>query len=415
MNKLLYILLFQLILPAVVAQSKAADDLVRTLTVRVKENWQVPPVIELNGDQSIEIKFDYLDLNVHYFYYKITHCDASWKPTDISESEFLNGFNNQPIEIHKTSFNTYENYTNYQFTIPNDNLKVRLSGNYQVTIYDNDNPETVIATARFSVYERLVNVGATINTITDIDYNRGHQQLDLQIDTRNYTIRTPQMEMKVVVNQNSRTDNQALLTIPTITQGSNLLFTHVRDLIFEAGNEFRRFEMVSYRYNGLNVEQIKHINPYFHAFLYRDKIKTFSTYVYDQDQDGRCFIRNSEAQDFDNESDYFVTHFSLASDAPIGNGKLYILGEFNGFKIDPAWEMEYDIDQRAYTKKISLKQGAYNYQYIFVPDGQQKGTTALTDGNFYETENEYTVRVFHRPIGGRYDRLVGYGLFKSTK
>jgi hypothetical protein len=414
MNKLLYILLFQLLLPSIYAQTEGNDEKVRTLTIRVKDQWQMPPVIELNGNQSIEVKFDFLDLNAHYFYYSITHCNADWTPSTISESEYLSGFNNQPIETRKTSFNTYENYTNYSFDLPNENLKIKLSGNYLVKIYEN-NSDNVVATARFSVYERLVNVGAQINTITDIDYNDSHQQLDLKIDTRNYPIRTPQMELKVLVNQNSRTDNQALLSVPSITQGSNLIYTHVKELIFDAGNEFRRFEMVSYRYNGMNVENIRYINPYYHVFLYTDKSKMRSSYIYDQDQNGRFYIRNSEAQDFDNEADYFVTHFTLAANEPIGNGRLYLLGEFNQFRIDPHWEMNYDIDRRAYTTAVSLKQGAYNYQYIFVPDGRTKGTTALTDGNFYETENEYMLRVYHRPIGGRYDRLVGYGLVKSGK
>lgn len=397
------------------AQQATTDERVKTLTIRVKDNWQVPPIIELNSGQAIEIKFDFLDLNVHYFYYSITHCNADWTPSDISESEYLDGFNNQPIEERKTSFNTYMNYTNYRMEIPNANLKVRLSGNYSVKIYENNNQDQIIATTRFSVYEKLVNVGSSINTMTDIDYNKAHQQLELQIDTRNFPIRTPQMELKILVNQNSRTDNEVKLNIPTFTQGSTLLFSHIKDLIFEAGNEFRRFEMVSYRYNGLNVESIKHINPYYNAYLYRDQNRSNRSYLYDQDQNGRFYIRNSEARDFDNESDYFVVHFALNTDAPLGNGNVYIMGEFNHFGIDPAWKMEYDIAQRAYTKEMPLKQGAYNYQYLFVPDGAQKSTTAITDGNFYETENEYSIRAYYRPIGGRYDRLVGYSLIKSGR
>lgn len=400
------------------AISKAEDntsDLVKTLTVRVKDFWQLPPAIELNSGQIIEIKFDYLDLNSHYFYYKIAHCDADWNPSQISESEYLDGFNNRPVENRKTSFNTYENYTNYRFEIPNDFLKIKLSGNYLISIYDNDNPDKIITTARFFVYEKLVNIGATINTITDLDYNSHHQQLDVQLDTRNNPIRSPQLEMKLIVNQNSRTDNQVMLNMPSITQGSNLIFNHVRDLIFEAGNEFRRFEMVSYRFNGLNVEQIRHINPYYNVFLFTDKIKKNGSYIYDQDQDGRFFIRNSEAQDFDNESDYFVTHFSLASNTPLEGGKIYLLGEFNHFSIDPKWEMKYDSFRQLYSLDAQLKQGAYNYQYIFLPDGKSKGTTALTEGNFYETENEYTLRLYHKPLGSRYDRLVGYQLIKSGK
>ncbi len=51
--------------------------------------------MELNGNENIEIKFDFLDLDVHYFYYTIIHCNADWTPSDLSESEYLDGFNNQ--------------------------------------------------------------------------------------------------------------------------------------------------------------------------------------------------------------------------------------------------------------------------------------------------------------------------------
>lgn len=409
------ILLLAFCLVPIWAQHSTIDPLVRTLTVRVNDNWQSPPVIELNGSQSIVINFDYLDLNVHYFYYTVTHCDADWKPSDISESEYLDGFNNQPIEERSSSFNTYMNYSHYRFELPNNNIRFRLSGNYTVRIYDNANSEKSVAVVRFSVFEKRVNVGAAVTTMTDIDYNKNHQQLELQIDTRNYPIRNPQVEMKVIVTQNNRTDNEIHLNVPSYTQNNTLAFNHVRDLIFEAGNEFRRFEMTSYRYNGLNVERIRFIQPFYHVMLYPDISKQGKSYIFDQDQNGRFVIRNQEGQNADNEADYFTVHFSLSADAPLGNGKIYLIGEFNSFKIDPKWELSYDILRRCYSGEFSLKQGAYNYQYLFVPEGKTKGSTYLTEGDFYETENEYQVKVYHRPVGERFDRLVGYSFIKSVK
>ncbi len=396
-----------------VAQTRALNKKVNTLTVRVKDNWQFPPVIELNGNENIEIKFDFLDLNVHYFNYSIVHCNADWTPSDLSESEYLDGFNNQPIEDHRTSFNTYMNYTHYRFQIPNDNIKFKLSGNYLVKIYENNDPENLIATACFSLYERQVNIYPTIKTSTDIDYRKAHQQLDLRIDTRSYSIRSPQLEMKIMVNQNNRTDNEVRLNAPTSTLSTGLIFEHVPNLIFEAGNEFRRFEMVTHRYNGLNVEKITYSDSLYHAWLYQERSRANRSYIFDRDQDGRFYIRNSEAQDSNTEADYFIAHFSLNAESPFSNGKLYLLGEFNQYRPDPDWEILYDAVRRQYTKEIPLKQGAYNYQYIFIPDGSTKGTPAPAEGNYFETENEYMVRVYHRGPGERYDKLVGFSLVKS--
>ncbi len=32
----------------------------------------------------------------------------------------------------------------------------------------------------------------------------------------------------------------------------------------------------------------------------------------------------------------------------------------------------------------------------------------LTEGNYWDTENNYTILVYYRPLGGRADELVGY-------
>ncbi len=417
-QKLKLVLLCAILLPAGLnAQAPTetvANDRVKSLTIRPKADWLMPPVVELNSDAQLEVKFDYFDLNIHYFYYKIIHCNADWSPSDLSEPEYLDGFNNQPIEERKVSFNTHANYTNYRFELPNNNIKLRLSGNYEVQIYDNNEPDKTVAKVRFSVTEKRVNLFPALKTITDIDYNKAHQQLDLQIDTRNYPIRNPGMEMKVVVSQNSRTDNQVVLSQPTFTRGNLLIFEHQKNLIFEAGNEFRRFEMVSYRYNGLHVGKITFMEPVYHAFLYKDEIKTYRSYSFDRDQNGRFFVRNSEGRDNDNEADYFDVHFTLDAPTPVGNGRVYLIGEFNGYRPQPDFELNYDPMQRCYTKNILLKQGAYNYQYIYLPEEGKKGTTAPTDGNFYEAENEYTVKVYHRAPGERYDRLIGFSFVKSV-
>ena len=69
--------------------------------------------------------------------------------------------------------------------------------------------------------------------------------------------------------------------------------------------------------------------------------------------------------------------------------------------------MKYNPETHAYECARLLKQGAYNYQYLYVAPGSTVGSTAQAEGNFYETENEYLILVYHRPFGERYDRLIG--------
>ncbi|MDP4269512.1 MAG: DUF5103 domain-containing protein, partial [Bacteroidota bacterium] len=160
----LFVYLLLTNLPLIPAQNQAVNPKVSTFTVRSNDNWLNPTIIELNGTDKINIDFDFLDQNAHYFYYSVIHCNADWTPSELSESEYLDGFNNQPIEDHKTSFNTYLNYTHYHLQIPNDNVKLKISGNYLVKIYEDNNPENVIAIAAISVFEKQVNIYPTIKT-----------------------------------------------------------------------------------------------------------------------------------------------------------------------------------------------------------------------------------------------------------
>jgi hypothetical protein len=60
-----------------------------------------------------------------------------------------------------------------------------------------------------------------------------------------------------------------------------------------------------------------------------------------------------------------------------------------------------------------LKQGFYNYQYVFVKDGKQAYSFEEVEGNSYETENLYSIYIYHRTQGKYYDRLVGYKQLSS--
>ena len=75
--------------------------------------------------------------------------------------------------------------------------------------------------------------------------------------------------------------------------------------------------------------------------------------------------------------------------------------------LDERSKMGYNFDTGQYEKAVLMKQGSYNYQYLFVPNGSTTGQTAPLEGDFYQTQNEYSIYVYYRPMGARYDRLIG--------
>lgn len=395
-------------------ETRSFSDRFKTLRTQVEGRELFPPIIDLNTNEHITISFDEMTEEVSYLQYSLVHCNADWRPSALSDLEYLDGFNTNPIEEFDFSMATFAHYVHYSLTLPNEDVQFKVSGNYVLLVYPENEPERVLLQVCFSVYENNILVAPSVTSRTDIDYNREHQQVSVTLNANNYRIQNPYNELKVSVTQNGRRDNEVIVNRPLRIQGSQIFFDHDRNLIFEAGNEFRRFEMVATRYAGLGVANIYHFDPYYHVELTPVKPRSESSYLYDQTQNGRFVIRQSGASDSDTEADYFVVHFTLDSD-PIPGGKIYIDGELTNHLYSPYNEMVYNPQTEQYEKTLLLKQGSYNYQYLFLPDGARTATAAPVEGNYYQTVNEYLVKVYHRAPGERYDRLIGIGMSYSGR
>jgi hypothetical protein len=405
---LIYIYLFVFcFVSAQVYRTETSSDEIKTIQVNADGNWQQLPIINLNSDNYIRINFDRLGENSSKrLKYSIINCNADWTKSSLSEIEYLDGFNNAFIDDYAESVNTTIDYTNFNIEIPNNRQRIKLSGNYAVCVYEDNNPDNVLLTACFSVLDSQLLIEGFVSSNTDIDVNKQHQQVSFIIDYTNLPVRDTFSDLKVFVRQNNRSDNQASLLKPTYIRGNKLLYEHNKDLIFEAGNEYRRFESVSYRYNGLNMEYTEFQRPYYYANIRPDKIRAGRSYVYDQDQNGRFLIRNAESnyENADTDADYFITNFTLIAPEPFIE-PIYLNGEFTNDIFDEKYLMKYDSEKKKYHTSVLLKQGMYNYQYL-----SKQGkiySPSLIEGNYFETKNEYCVLVYHRPVGYRSDYLVG--------
>lgn len=385
----------------------------RSLQVYVEDNPLAPPIITLGEANRIIVSFDLLAEDVEYLQYRVIHCDANWQPSQLSELEFMTGINLQNIEDYAYSENTFAHYINYRITIPNEEIQLTRSGNYVILVTP-ENSDDVVAQACFSVTERRVDVIAQATSRTDIGYNDEYQQVDVVVRHPYYNIQSPFNDLKVVVSQNGRYDNEVVTTHPLRIMDNEIIFEHNRDLIFDAGNEYRRFEMVSVHYPGMNILGYEYYEPYYHAMLDTNYPRCGMNYLYDQTQYGRYVVRETNAEDSDLEADYIATHFALATDKIYG-GNVYIDGELTNHIYDSNSLMQYNEETQQYEKVLLLKQGSYNYMYVFVPDGSTEATLAPTEGNYYETVNEYVVKVYHRPSGARYDRLIGVAVCHSGR
>lgn len=409
-----------LLLSSLSGMARRADDTstaifnpgIRSLTVHPEGNILAPPVLTLGSDSRLAIGFDVMGEERLYLRYSILHCNADWTPGQLVDTEVFDGFNYADIEDYAFSRATTAHYIHYDIYLPNRDFEFNISGNYLLQVYPEDAPEEILLQVRFMVQEGAVSVGGTVTSRTDIDYNDAHQQLSLDIDTRNTRIRDINTDLRVVVTQNGRQDNAVVLSHPSRLMGSRAIYEHLPALIFPAGNEYRRMETVNNLYPGMGVDHIEYHAPWYHHILNLDKPRAHREYQYDSTQHGRYLVREYNSDNSDTEADYALTLFSLDM-LRVPDAEVYLDGDFVLRRFDSTSRMEYNPSTGRYEKLLPLKQGAYNYQYLVVPDGATRGLTAPVEGDRYQTVNEYLVYVYYRAPGDRYDRLLGVGALFS--
>lgn len=405
--KVVRIILFLLLLPLVCRAQFMQTFVpnVRSLRMELNGEWNSIPVINLKSDDVMYFSFDEMSHVYHRFTYRITHCNSDWTVSDLHEIDYLQGFNDVPVEEWENSVNTTQLYTRYSFSLPNENVGLLLSGNYKVEIFDDESGEdTPVALFAFSAVEPKLGIGASVSGDTDVSLNENLQQLSFTVNCSGLNIASPSDEIKPVVYQNRRTDNAVRGLKPTYITGNSLEYVHNENLIFHAGNEYRRFELTHPGRPGMNVEEVALYGDEYHVLLYMDKRRvTHSSYI---DENGRYYVNTHEGYGSAIEADYVYVHFAL--DVPYREGgNYYLLGDLCNNAFSPGSRLDYDPEGGYYHTTQLLKLGLYNYMYVWVPDGAAIAQTSVVEGDLYDTENEYLIYIYYRAFGERYDRLVG--------
>ena len=381
---------------------------VRSLRIRYEGNTTLQrPILTLGTDETLEISFDELSHNTHNYTYTLLHLNADRTESSLSSVEYLAGFPTADITDYDYSLNTQQLYTHYRFTFPNEEMQPKISGNYALKIYEDGDQEKVVAYACFAVVEPKTGIEVTVRHNTDIELSGRYQQLDIDVLTQGIGMKNPD-EIKVVVRQNNRTDNEVFNPKPSYVESQRLRYMNHKQLIFEGGNEYRHFDISSVYFMGNNVDYIRFDQRYYQAFLFPDENRSTTPYLSDFDTNGQFVINAERTEDDDYEADYMWVHFFLPEQSPWFDGSVYIGGDLFGNQLLPTNRMQYDNQHQTYFFTAYLKQGAYDYQYWFKPKQSNTATLLRTEGSHWQTQNEYTIYVYYRPFGGRYDQLVGY-------
>lgn len=388
---------------------------IASLQVVADNDWTAPlPVIELRGDKAINISFDELSHTYHRYCYRIEHCEADWTTSEeLFESDYVDGFaSGNTIDDNEQSVGTNQLYTHYYIKIPNEKCRPKMSGNYRVTVYNENEDNQPVLTAYFMIIEPRMNIGLEATANTDIDINKSHQQVSMRLSYGNINVTAPQEQIKTVVMQNGRWDNAVINPKAQYIKSNGLEWSHCRDLIFPAGNEYRKFETLDVTHTTMGLERVGWDGKHYQAWVWPDEPRP--NYTYDEDANGAFIIRNSDNVNNNTESDYVMVHFSLKTSSSAfeerqaGKPKeIYLNGKWTNDRFISQYKMQWNEATKQYECAVPLKQGYYSYQYLLK---QADGTfrPVPSEGSFFQTENKYQALVYFRGQGERTDRLVGY-------
>ena len=409
---LLFILFFYQI-PEGVAQVKQTiePEYIRTIQLKGSSSQSTLPVIELG--QKLHLSFDDIIGNEADYFYTIEHFNFDWTPSDLSKGEYLDGFDDVRIETYENSFNTLQLYSNYKLSIPNRETRaIKKSGNYLLRIFNDDSE--IVFSRKFMVLERLLSVAVEIKRARKLKNIDQQQVVQFKINSPNLLLINPKQNVKTFVFQNNNLKNAITNLKPQYTIGTELIYRYDQEAAFWGGNEFLFFDNKDLRSSTNGVRSVA-LNELYENFLFTNIDRSVRPYTYNPDINGNFRVRNLYASQNQNiEADYVLMHFNLQYYGSLGDKEIHIYGNFNNWTIDQTTYMRYNEKTDTYQNARLFKQGFYNYKYVMVNrDGSlEQGPIS---GNFWQTENQYTVLVYYRAPGSRFDRLLGKGTATSSK
>ena len=386
------------------------DDNVKTVQL-FRKGWnEAFPVINLKeyADQ-VHLTFDDLNDNLRNLGYTFIHCSSDWEPSDLMKIEYLDGIEDNSVEKYGFSSTMYQPYVKYDLSFPNRDISFTKSGNYLLVVYDQDNNNELVITWRFFVAEYYATVTPDVHRPTQAIYRQNSQEVDFTIRQNNIQLVQPFSSLKVVVTQNQDWAGAKKDLKPKFINGNTLIYDYDEENIFPGGNEFRTIDIRNINYNSLTTSHITTINDSLNAFISPDKPRSSKVYLTTPDINGHYYLKNDDVRfDSDLEMEYLKVNLALLYPAKVYKGEIYLYGQFSGWQLSDEYKMNWNAQKKSYEASLYLKQGYYNYMYMYKADDSNKGDIAVIEGSHTEADNEYSFFVYYREPGQVYDRLIGY-------
>ena len=401
--KNIFISFFFLSIFSILNAQKTAPSNIKSIQLQPLNETTFNHIIPLGN--TLELNFDDLDGDQKEYYYKIELMTHDWKKSSLISNQYINGFQSNAIFNVENSFNTFQNYTHYSVQFPNQNTRITKSGNYLLSILD-DVGELVF-TRKFTLYENIATVGVSASRSRNTKNMGEEQTVQFLVNYSRLQINNPSQEIHVAILQNENWKTAITKIQPQFYKPNQLVYKYPKKTNFWGGNEYLFFDNKNIRNASVNIAKSERKEIY-HNYLYPYVNRGLKSYTYNPDINGQFIVRNIEATNPKTEADYAMMYFSLKVGQEVADKEVYVYGAFNNFSLTKENKMIFDPSTNYYNANFLLKQGFYNYTFV-----TKSWDTIISEseirGNFSETENIYTVIVYHKAFGALFDRVIGVG------
>lgn len=401
--------------------NRVYDDKVKTVLLYAYGEQTREPLVSLDNMMGqLTLSFDRLSNEAEVLNYTFIHCSNDWQPTDIQRIKYIGGFDNDYIEEYSFSLNTLVDYVHYSLHFPNENMYPLLSGNYLLVVYSNDEltEDNILFTRRFMVLDERAALEVRVPRYANVlSMSDTHQQLDVRVVMPDMPMANIQTFAHLTVRQNGRWDNAAEQLTPSYVYPDYLSYENNSSLVFEACNQYRRFNTSNLKFQSENIALIRQLDPYFLVAIEDCHPRARKPFVTHDDINGEKYIY-IEGENYDNaiEADYVMTDFFFSYAPPLTHEDVFILGAISDWQLGEQNMMHYDYDAGGYRCNMLLKQGYYNFMIVTADKTDEMSRVAhadITEGDFWETQNVYRLYFYYYNMISGYDELIGYAVVNS--
>ncbi len=412
------IIFFSLFLLTLLSLAQVPDKIYATNIHNVKLNFTgnqlAYPVLRLNSNDQVDLNFDDLNGGVRNYSYTWQLCNADWSKTILSEFDYIKGFTQNRLINYRNSSIALVKYTHYMASLPERNCSPSRSGNYLLKVFADGDTAKLLFTRRVLVIEEKSTVGAQVQQPYNGQIFKTHQKILFNVNLGSLNIFNALQQVKVCILQNNRWDNAITTLRPTFVRQNSLEYSS-EDAVFPAGREWRWLDLRSFRLQSDRVETATYNTASTDVFVKPDLDRSTQRLIFYKDINGMYYNDISESVNPLWQADFAIVHFSFVppGNQPMINKEIYLFGELSNYGMDEKSRLQYNSAKGVYETDLLLKNGYYNYSYITVEKNNPVPSFEFTEGNFWDTENGYTILVYYRGINGRVDELIGIAKINS--